>query len=151
ETQCGRLIRRSRVRIPAGSLVLWRCRLMGAIRTGTGMLVIGLFLTGGTVSAGDKDAKALFDQMEKKLAEAATIRVTVNGKLKGGAEEGTIKATLLIAQGNKVRADISVETGGKARKSVMVSNGTKQKSGVPGKPFQDKDTPKHLRDNLVYT
>lgn len=121
--------------------------------TGTGrwVLVAVLFFCGGSLSAGEKnDARDLFDRMEKRLAGADTIQLTVQGKLKAGEGEGTVKATFLIAQGNKVRAEISAEGEGKTREVSMVSNGAKQKSSSLGQQFEE-DTPKHLHDNLVYT
>ncbi len=125
---------------------------MRAIGTGIGMLVAVLILSGGSLSADEKDeAKELFDRVEKKLAEADTIQLTVEGKLKAGEESGTVKATFWVAQGNKVRADISIQGGGKTREGSMISNGTRLKTGSPGQGFEEKDTPKHLRDNLVYT
>jgi len=128
-----------------------RYELMGPIGSGRWMLVAVLFLGCGSLPAGEKnEARKLFDRMEKKLAAADTIQLTVQGKLKGGDEEGTVKATLLLGQGNKARLDVSIQkSGGKTHKVSMVSNGTKQKSGSPGE-LKEKDTPKHLRDNLVY-
>jgi uncharacterized protein (TIGR03067 family) len=109
---------------------------------------------GGNASAGEKnDAKDLFAQMEKKLTEADTIQLKVQAKLKAGKEEGTVKATILLGQGNKLRMDVVIEGGGKTVEVTAVSNGTRAKavSNNPKKGFEEKDTPKHLRENLLFS
>jgi hypothetical protein len=106
----------------------------------------------GPLSAGEKlDAKGLFDRMEKKLADAETITLTVKGKFNDGAGDGMIKADLLVAQGNKVRADISMAGEGKSVEMWMISDGAKLKSGVGAMGLKETDTPKNLGANLVFT
>jgi outer membrane lipoprotein-sorting protein len=116
------------------------------------VLSAALLLPSIGVPAGEKnEARQLFDKMEKKLAEADTLSLTSHGKLKLGDQEGTVKATLLLAQGNKVRVDLVTAGNGKSAEVSMVSDGNQMSTAVAGKPSKETQTPKYLKENLVYT
>jgi hypothetical protein len=129
---------------------------MKTIATGLGMLTAMLFLSSGNLPADEKnEAKELFEKMEKALVDADTIQVTTKGKFSFPGEDGALNSTLLIAQGNKARMDITIippKEKGKPIEMSVISNGTKQRSSSPAlAEAKEEDTPKFLRDDLVYT
>jgi outer membrane lipoprotein-sorting protein len=100
--------------------------------------------------AGDDKAKELFEKMEKTLAEAKTLQVESEAKIKGGVvKESTIKATHLLAEGNKMRAEVTFKLEDKDFTLKSISDGTKMKNETPMGLGKEKDTPKDLQEEAV--
>jgi outer membrane lipoprotein-sorting protein len=97
-------------------------------------LVLLLVLPG----ADKDDAEKLFRQMETKLAKAKTVDCAYEARFEADkAEAVTMKGTLLLGEGNKLRMEWSGESGGMKEKFTMISDGTKME------PYGD-DIPKWL-------
>ena len=89
--------------------------------------------------ADQDDAEKLFRQMEAKLAKAKTIDCTYEAKVEA-EKTGTMKGTLLLGEGNKIRMEMGGEFGGMKGKFTMIADGTKMKAvgeGIPAQPAED--------------
>jgi outer membrane lipoprotein-sorting protein len=94
------------------------------------------------------DAEKLFRQMEAKMVKAKTIDCTFDVKVEA-EKTGTMKGTLLLGEGNKVRMEMAGEFGGMKGKITMISDGTKMKAigeGAPARPAED--TPKWMSEAM---
>jgi outer membrane lipoprotein-sorting protein len=98
--------------------------------------------------AGDDKAKDLFDKMEKALTSAKTLETQADAKMELGALNATLKGTLWLAAGNKLRVQSEVKFGDKEIKSTIVSDGTKLKA-EQGPQSKEVDTPKELQEDVA--
>jgi outer membrane lipoprotein-sorting protein len=91
------------------------------------------------------DAEKLFRDMEKKIAEAKSLRVASDIDVKDKREGGTLKSSLALAPGNKVRMTMKGKGGGKEVEIEVVSDGNKLHAHMtpPGDSKQQK-VPKNL-------
>jgi outer membrane lipoprotein-sorting protein len=69
------------------------------------------------------DAEKLFHEMEKKIAEAKSLRVAADVDVKDKREGGTLKSTVALAPGNKLRLTMKGKGGGKEVEMEIVSDG----------------------------
>jgi outer membrane lipoprotein-sorting protein len=92
------------------------------------------------------EAGKLFRKMEKKLSEAKSLRVALEGTAEGIEDlRGTLKykGTMVLAQGNKARFEMEMEIEGKKRRTTFVSDGTKTIGDMAGEAGKRReDTPK---------
>ncbi|HQR08280.1 MAG TPA: SUMF1/EgtB/PvdO family nonheme iron enzyme, partial [Gemmatales bacterium] len=108
----------------------------------------------------NNEARALFDRMEKKLAEADTIQLTLVGKMTlqnriptevpPNADDGTVKASVLIAQGNKLHLDYLVQSRAPAEETTIVSDGRKQSTRHNKTNYIEIKTSNFLRAKLIH-
>jgi outer membrane lipoprotein-sorting protein len=85
------------------------------------------------------DAEKLFRRMEAKLAKAKTVECAYEAKVEAD-KTVTIKGTLLLGEGNKIRMEVNGESGGMKEKLTMISDGTKVKvipEGAPARSLED--------------
>jgi outer membrane lipoprotein-sorting protein len=96
------------------------------------VLCLILMLVGSGLAVGQGgDPEKLVRGMEKKLAQAKTLRVSFEAEHLGGGKGdfGVFKGTLTVAQGNKVHLDGAFWNDGKATdRWKIVSDGTNLKS-----------------------
>src|SRR5205085_11924775 len=98
--------------------------------------------------SGDDKAKELLDKMEKKLTEAKTLQIDLDGKIEaGGAVQSSVKGTLLLAPGNKMRMEFHLKSGGKEIDFQSISDGAKMRNYGPS-GTKEKDTSKRLNEDL---
>jgi len=97
----------------------------------------------------DKDARALFDKMEKALTGAKTLQVEAKGKVDSDQAKLEVDARLLLAEGNKGRLEFAGSFGEKTFKFKSVSDGSKTKTINPKGEAQEKETPKTFHKNFV--
>jgi outer membrane lipoprotein-sorting protein len=107
-------------------------------------LVVGLLLL--ALGQENDQAKKLFGSMEKKLADAKGVQISVEATLDSTKGKGKIKGTMLLTNENKARVEISGELLGKEFKMDMVCDGAKMiaKSSVFPKAAEPTDAPKDL-------
>jgi outer membrane lipoprotein-sorting protein len=93
------------------------------------------------------EAEKLFREMEAKVTKAKAIDCTYEATAEADNKKGTMKGTLLLAEGNKVRMGIEGDLGGMKSKYTMIADGMKMKSVAEGAPAQPaQDAPKWLGD-----
>ena len=103
-------------------------------------------------SHGDQ-ARKLFEQMEKRLVRAQTIQLNCRGEDNNvnagaqGKQQRTLRAKFSIGQGNKVLGEVKHSSW--QHELTCVSNGTRMQS-TRNRNTKTMDTPRHLRDDLVY-
>jgi outer membrane lipoprotein-sorting protein len=91
------------------------------------------------------EAEKLFRKMEKKLSEAKSLRVALDGTAEGIEDlRGALKykGTMILAQGNKARFEMEVEIEGKKQRTALVSDGTKMIGDIAEEGKRPRDTPK---------
>jgi outer membrane lipoprotein-sorting protein len=92
------------------------------------------------------EAEKLFRKLEKKLSEAKSLRVALEGTAEGVEDlRGALKykGTMVLAQGNKARFEMEMEFNGKKHRTTFVSDGTKMIGDIAGEGGKlRRDTPK---------
>ena len=92
------------------------------------------------------EAERLFRQMEEKLSKAPTIEFVIETKYPKLADR---KATLLLAEGNKMRLEGEVMDDGKRFRWLCVSDGTKLVTVNGAGERHENDFPKALNQEVV--
>jgi outer membrane lipoprotein-sorting protein len=84
------------------------------------------------------DAEKLFREMEKKIAEAKSLRVASDIDIKDKREGGTLKSSVALAPGDKLRLTMKGKGGGKELDVEVVADGDKLhvRMTPPGKSEQ---------------
>jgi outer membrane lipoprotein-sorting protein len=91
------------------------------------------------------DAEKLFREMEKKLVEAKSLRMASDLDVKDKREGGTLKSTVVLAQGNKLRLTMKGKGGGKELDMEITSDGDKLHARVtPPGESKNEAVPKNL-------
>jgi outer membrane lipoprotein-sorting protein len=98
--------------------------------------------------AGDDKARELFDKMERKLTGAKTLKVEVDAKLEDDSGKSSLKSTLWIAAGNKLRAEYQAKLDGKEEKVTIISDGNKLIMNQAEFGSEESDTPKNLQEDM---
>jgi outer membrane lipoprotein-sorting protein len=98
------------------------------------------------VVAQENKADKLFKSMEDKLRTAKTLRCQFDSTLTAGDEKVSLKGTLTLGEGDKLRLEFEIKSGGKAAKLLVVSDGTNlsRKDSSDPKTDQTKQTPNGL-------
>jgi len=89
-------------------------------------LLAGLLIS--AVLDNDEDAEKHIVAMEKKLAGAKSLRVSFEAKVEGLPSFGNLKATLALAEGNKLHLDGAFVNEDETNKWKLVSNGMRIKA-----------------------
>jgi outer membrane lipoprotein-sorting protein len=91
------------------------------------------------------DAEKLFRETEKKIAEAKSLWVASDIDVKDKLGGGTLKSTVALAPGNKLRLTMKGKGGGKEMEMEVASDGDKllTRMAPPGKSKQEA-VPKNL-------
>jgi outer membrane lipoprotein-sorting protein len=76
-------------------------------------------------AAEPNEAEKLFREMEAKVTKAKNVECVYEAKAEFGKGTGSVKGTLLIGEGNKVRVEVDGEFAGMKDKRTSVSDGTK--------------------------
>jgi outer membrane lipoprotein-sorting protein len=97
------------------------------------------------LAGGGNDAEKLFREVEKKIAEAKSLRVASDIDVKAKREGGTLKSSLALAQGNKFRMTMKGKGGGKELEMEAVSDGNKFHARMsPPDDSKQEEVPKNL-------
>jgi outer membrane lipoprotein-sorting protein len=78
-------------------------------------------------------AKETFDQLEKKLAGAKTMRCTFEITSKANDQQATMKGKLVIAEGSKALLELEGDVGGNKLKMLTITDGKKVMNVQNGK------------------
>jgi hypothetical protein len=91
------------------------------------------------------DAEKLFRAMEKKITEAKSLRVASDIDVKDKREGGTLKSSLALARGDKLRLTMKGKGGGKELEMEIACDGDKLLARMtpPGESKQEA-VPKNL-------
>lgn len=103
-------------------------------------------------SVEDAAAKKLYEASKKKVLDAKAFKIAVDANFKGKTRSGTMKGTIIVASGNKVRVELTMTFGNRANELKMVCDGKKMASTSRGKTrTQDveKDFAAKIRDAIV--
>jgi outer membrane lipoprotein-sorting protein len=113
------------------------------------LILLPLFPAPGQESS---EAEKLFRKMEKKLSEAKSLRVVLEGTAEGIEDlRGALKykGTMILAQGNKARFEMEMEIDGKTHRTTFVSDGAKMIGDIAEKGKRPRDTPKEFFEVTV--
>jgi outer membrane lipoprotein-sorting protein len=96
-------------------------------------------------AAQGNDAEKLFREMEKKITEAKSLRVASDIDVKDKREGGTLKSSVALAPGNKLRLTMKGKGGGKELEMEVVSDGDKLHARmIPPGDSKQEAVPKNL-------
>lgn len=94
-----------------------------------------------------KEAEKLYQQMEEKVAKAKSIEMSFEVEIAspGQKEKGTIKGSLALAEGNKMRLEYKTKLMGMEGDATLISDGKKEVALSAGRPLGEAGpTPKDL-------
>ena len=114
------------------------------------LLELAIFaLVAGPAAAQVNEAEKLFQSMENKLRTAKTLRCRFDSTLAGADQKVSLKGTLILGEGDKLRLEFDGKHDGDAVKVTLVSDGTNLSTRDSSERKKDKTekAPKALGAN----
>lgn len=109
--------------------------------------VTGAFAASAAEQAAGGDAEAMYLKLEKRLLEAASVRLTYDITAEG-ALEAHLRGKLTLQEGDRLELDGSGPFGGSPLEVSLVSNGEDLRGGTRPRSF-DISAPPALREAVV--
>ena len=97
-----------------------------------------LALTAWPAVAQKNEAEKLFRNMEEKLRTAKTLQLRFDSSVTIPPNTGSVKGTLILGEGDKLRLELGGKPFGVEFKSILVSDGTTMSSKDSTEPKKDK-------------
>lgn len=114
------------------------------------LLLTVLFLAPSPVLAQHGlDPAVRLGAIRNALEKAKTLKVAFSADLDSDRGSSTVKGTMLLGGGNKVRMELDMNVEGKAAQMIMVSDGTTMRTTIPGRSSREKPIEPNLHKNML--